>query len=198
MSWICVTGSSKGLGEQIAYVFARNGFNVIVHGRDKVRCSLVANNIRKLGVDCKVVVGDIRERLTINRLILCVKDVGASILVNNAASLSFNKSFDKLGYTEIYNMIETNLISPMMLVNSLYKELDVIININSRCAVRPSGNHVVYSASKMGLRGFSEALHDEYPDLCIIDVYLGRIEDYRHEAEDIISRYTTEFECFSN
>nr|WP_245280328.1 SDR family NAD(P)-dependent oxidoreductase [Pseudorhizobium pelagicum] len=40
-----VTGSSKGIGEGIAYGLAREGAVVIVHGRNKVKTEAAAHNV---------------------------------------------------------------------------------------------------------------------------------------------------------
>ena len=53
-----ITGSSKGIGEAIARVLAREGATVIVHGRDQEKTEGVASGIIAQGGQAHVVIGD--------------------------------------------------------------------------------------------------------------------------------------------
>jgi 3-oxoacyl-[acyl-carrier protein] reductase len=54
-----VTGSSSGLGEAIAKMLAREGADVIVHGRDVSRVEGVANAISDAGGRADQALGDL-------------------------------------------------------------------------------------------------------------------------------------------
>ncbi len=54
-----VTGSSSGLGEAIAKMFATEGVGVVVHGRDESRANAVAEAIRAGGGKAEVALGDL-------------------------------------------------------------------------------------------------------------------------------------------
>ena len=56
-----VTGSSKGLGEAIARVLAREGATLIVHGRDGKETKRVASDIVAYGGQAHAVVGDLLQ-----------------------------------------------------------------------------------------------------------------------------------------
>ena len=56
-----------------------------------------------------------------------------------------------------------------------------IININSMIGLEPREKRTLYSASKFGLRGFSESLKLESKDLNILDVYPTNIKTWKEE-----------------
>ena len=58
-SWALITGASNGLGKEYSFVLAREGFNIILHGRNKEKTDAVAEEIRKeTGVSTKVIIYD--------------------------------------------------------------------------------------------------------------------------------------------
>src|SRR5690348_17100132 len=54
-----VTGSSRGIGAAIARVFAADGANVVVHGRDRAALAAVAAGIERDGGRVRHVTGDV-------------------------------------------------------------------------------------------------------------------------------------------
>ena len=81
-----VTGSSKGIGEEVARGLAREGAIVIVHGRDKAKTEQVANDIICQGGRAHTVIGDLTHEDDVERMIdeaqALVKPIG--IVINNA------------------------------------------------------------------------------------------------------------------
>ena len=47
---VLITGSSKGLGSNLALHFAKQGYNIFLHGRDMKSLKKVSNNIKNLGL----------------------------------------------------------------------------------------------------------------------------------------------------
>ena len=64
-----VTGSSKGIGEAIARVLAREGATVIVHGRDREKAERVASSIIAQGGQAHVVIGDLTQDEAVDQLV---------------------------------------------------------------------------------------------------------------------------------
>src|SRR5262245_57101063 len=54
-----ITGSSRGIGAGIARLFAQEGANVAVHGRDRAALSAIEADIGSLGGRVTSVVGDV-------------------------------------------------------------------------------------------------------------------------------------------
>ena len=56
-----VTGSSRGIGAAIARAFAREGAQVVVHGRDTVALGAVVSEIEQVGGCVRRVTGDVTK-----------------------------------------------------------------------------------------------------------------------------------------
>lgn len=54
-----VTGSTSGIGAEIARMLALEGVNVVVHGRDRARAQVVAGDIEATGGQAAIAIGDL-------------------------------------------------------------------------------------------------------------------------------------------
>ena len=81
-----VTGSSSGIGEETAKLFAREGATVILTARSKEKLANVEAEIRAAGGKCAIVPADVTSEADCRHLIEeTVKNFGRiDILVNNA------------------------------------------------------------------------------------------------------------------
>lgn len=182
MKTALITGSSKGLGRALALEFAAGGYDVIIHGRDIKRLKEVRRAIHKKRKLCWVVNGDIKLLETERALLLAADTMKADVLINNVAIYSNTPPHRMISRT-IKDIIDTNLISPIRLTGWMILQFQrqkggLIININSIAGKKPGDNEAVYSASKHGLRGFSESIRFtalEY-NIKVIDIYLGAMQ----------------------
>lgn len=82
-----ITGSSRGIGQQIALGLAQHGCNIIVHGRKKKSNEKTLTLLKDYPVKTYSVFGDLSDENQVNNLIEQVRalDVPVDILYNNAA-----------------------------------------------------------------------------------------------------------------
>lgn len=179
---VLITGSSKGLGKSLALTFAKNKYNIILHGRDKQGLRRVKKGVLENNVNCDVVRGDITSEETIDRLYEAAVRGNIDILINNAG-VYLKRSFQNLDPREFRRVIEVNLIAPVVLTKKIFpifqsKRSGIIININSIAGKEGSDGETAYCASKHGLRGFTRALQFEATRhaVRVIDVYLGAMD----------------------
>jgi len=170
------------LGESLARTFAKHGYNVVLHGRDREKLNSVRRNVLKNGVECTVVAGDIAKKSTIDRLTRYAKKQDIDILINNAAIFT-NKLLEEINADEIKRVVEVNLIAPILLTQSVYgffrgKGNGQIININSVAGKTFNMDESVYSATKHGLKGFMTAFQFEAikHNVSVVNVYPGAID----------------------
>jgi len=178
---VLITGSSKGLGRSLALTFARNNYNVIIHGRNRKRLEEVEQGVKEWNVECTVVAGHLSESRTIEKLAEIAQEKRIEVFINNAGIYSKNP-IAEVRDVEIREVIETNLIAPMLLIKrvSWMFKLEwggIIININSVAGKQPNPIESVYCASKHGLRGFTSSLQSGVSkNAQIIDVYIGAMK----------------------
>ncbi len=160
-----ITGSSKGLGKELALKFAQQGYNLIIHGRDTQALEATKKEIMQKGVDCKIVIGDLKSNTTLDKLAEIAKKEDISILINNAG-LGEKSALEKAEDSYIEDVFITNLVSLIKLTKRIYihfleKGKGTIININSISGLENKERGSIYRASKCGLRGFSDNLRLE-------------------------------------
>jgi short-subunit dehydrogenase len=158
-----ITGSTHGLGYELALEFSKHGHDIIIHGRDVKAAVKLKDEIEANGGGAFTVIGDIRDKRTQENLKWAAED-DIGILINNAAQLSTYKSFEKTTDEEIAEMMDTNLTAVVRVTRDLYpilkKNCGTIININSDLAMKPAAKRSIYCASKWGLKGFTDSLRE--------------------------------------
>lgn len=85
-----VTGSSRGIGQQIVQGLAKLGCNVVVHGRNEKSCLNTIEILTKYDVEVFSVYGELSDEIEVNKLIQQVDKLNISIdiLYNNAALMT--------------------------------------------------------------------------------------------------------------
>ncbi|HZW13396.1 MAG TPA: SDR family oxidoreductase [Noviherbaspirillum sp.] len=164
-----LTGASGGIGKAIARQLAPHAEWLILVGRNVEALSALK---KELGPHVHVVAGDLTEQSTL----LAIEDRahqlgGMNLLVNNAGASDFH-AFETQGVDEIRKLLNTNLLSPMLLTRQLLPLLRrapaaQIINIGSIFGYVGYPGFAAYCASKSGLRGFTQALRRELSDTAI-------------------------------
>lgn len=150
-----VTGASRGIGEAIAGVFAREGARVVICGRKQETLDQVAARLgsRVTPVACHV--GDAAQiRGLVERT---TRDFGAiDILVNNAATNVQQGPCLEAAESQFDKMIEVNLKSAFRLVQGVAPGMiergrGSIINIASVAGIKPQFESILYSMTKAAL-----------------------------------------------
>jgi citronellol/citronellal dehydrogenase len=94
---VIITGSSRGIGREIALLFAREGANVVITGKTiqphpKLEGTVytVESEIKTLNANCIAIPLDVRDEQAVQIMAAKVVDLfgGIDILVNNASAIS--------------------------------------------------------------------------------------------------------------
>jgi 3-oxoacyl-[acyl-carrier protein] reductase len=163
-----ITGSSRGIGAEIARTLATVGADIAVnHSQSAEQAEAVADELRKIGRRVTIVQADIREAKEANRLIdTVVKDLGGlHILVNNAGTTRDNLTI-RMSDEEWSAVIDLNLTGAFncarpALRHMMRQRWGRIVNITSVGALRGNVGQANYAASKAGMIGFTKALARE-------------------------------------
>jgi short-subunit dehydrogenase len=109
--------------------------------------------------------GDINHKEVRNQISNFIRANNINVFINNAA-IYCDENLLKMNDESIFNIINTNLTSQILLIKSIYtyfieNNQGTIININSLAGKFPSANESIYCATKFGLDGFIKSLELE-------------------------------------
>lgn len=148
---VLVTGSSQGIGMEIAKVLADNGAYVFVHGsKNWDKANAIANIIKEKGGLAQATISDLSEK---NGAINLYNQTGnIDILIINA-SVQIRKDWDEITEDEFDTQVQVNLKASLKLIQ-LYvpfmkeKHWGRIITIGSIQQYVPHKQMLVYAATK--------------------------------------------------
>jgi len=159
-----VTGATSGIGRAIALRLARDGAEVVVHGRDAGRGMTVVDAITAEGGRARFVAADVGDAGAVTRLAEEAGDV--DILVNNAGFSWFGPTPD-LGAERFDAMFASNVRSAYLLVAALAPKMAArgngsIVNVSSMAAQVGLAGGAAYSATKASLAAMTRSWAAEF------------------------------------
>jgi NAD(P)-dependent dehydrogenase (short-subunit alcohol dehydrogenase family) len=167
-----VTGSTAGLGKEIARLFVAEGATVVVTGRNRERGEALADELRADGGDASFVRADLTLEEDAHGLIDTTIDrYGAlHVLVNNAVSPEIIAQDGKAAdvSSEIWEaMLRVNVIGAAWLLQRAIPQMltqgrGSIVNISSRTAERASPRLAAYTASKGAMNALTRSITLDY------------------------------------
>lgn len=175
---VLITGSSTGLGYYLALGFAKRGHDILLHGRNVERLKNVQDEVLKLGVNADYFIGDLRRGDVLKNLSDFALKKEVRVLINNAGVTCPGEPLRDLGLQKIDDMIDTNLKAPIVLCKYLEDSLSDVINVNSMVGLEIKRFRTLYSASKWGLRGFSQSYKQEVEGVNVLDFYPTTMETW--------------------
>ena len=160
-----VTGSTRGIGREIAATLANCGARVAVVGRDAARASEAATAI---GATARGYGADVSETAQVAALVEAVeRDFGSlDILVNNAG-LTKDNILLRLKDDDWDTVMAANLRGAFAAVRAaargmMKRRWGRIINISSVVGLIGNKGQSNYAASKAGLIGFTKSVAKEF------------------------------------
>lgn len=168
---VIVTGSTQGIGRQIAIKFGSMGANVVVNGIDtpdqRELAEGVAAEVKAAGGNAVVAIGDVSKPADTDALIQCAADAFETIdvIVNNAGITRDNLLL-RMSESEWDSVLSVNLKGAFNVIHSATKRLmkqrsGVIVNMASVSGVAGNAGQANYSASKAGLIGLTKSVARE-------------------------------------
>ena len=160
-----VTGGSQGIGLAIAQRLAAEGAQVVIAARRADAAQQAADGIVAQGGSALAIAADVRSSVDVAALVNATIDqCGAlDIVVNNAGVSTRRAAPEDFPEAEIDAILDTNLKGAYLLSVAaarlmIPRKQGVIINIASIAGVAPVGLEAMYSASKAGMIGLTQAL----------------------------------------
>ncbi len=181
-----VTGASRGIGEEIAKLFAAEGASIVCAARTlnegdhrllQGSLSGTVSKITAAGGKAIAVAVDVSDEADCQRLVKAARDAygGIDILVNNAA-LTYYKPIADYNVKHWTKAFAVNVHAPFMLSQLVLGAMidaggGAIVNISSGSAIgpgrspfndaRPASGSVMYGTTKAALERFTQGLAQE-------------------------------------
>ncbi|KAL0645973.1 hypothetical protein Bca4012_044264 [Brassica carinata] len=188
---VIITGSSSGIGEHLAYEYARRGAYLTLVARREDRLRLVANRCRRLGSpDVAVVRGDVSVIEDCKRFIEeTISRFGRlDHLVNNAGIAEAKFFEDYLQISDVLPIMNTNFWGPVytthFAIPHLKKTKGKIVAVASPAGWSGVPRMSIYAvtssslASKAAMINFYETLRIELgPEIGVTIVFPGLVEN---------------------
>jgi len=163
---VVITGASDGIGKQVALKLAKENTRLALIGRSETRLKKVEKEAKRLGVvEARIYPCDIRKIADLKktaRLITSDFD-DIDILLNIAGIWQKLNPLENISETVVDDIIQTNLTGLIhftrLLLPYLKKQTEaIIINVSSKSGFTAQEGQSIYTASKYGVRGFTEVL----------------------------------------
>ncbi|MCP5269231.1 MAG: SDR family oxidoreductase [Zoogloeaceae bacterium] len=171
---ILLTGATGGLGQALARQLADAGAHLLVAGRNTPQLAALTN---ALGAGHSSVCAELSQPEGIAAAAGAAREFGVNLLLNNAGIGGFGL-YEEQAWSDIEMLLATNLAAPMRLTHALLPWLKqqpeaAIVNVGSTFGSLPFAGFAAYSATKAGLRGFSQALRRELADTDVAVIHLA-------------------------
>ena len=163
-----VTGSSAGIGYEIAHLYAAEGAQVVINSRLAERAETVAGKLRAEGLAATAFAADVSVKREAFALVdeAVRRFGGLDILVNNAGISMIGASED-LGEEDWRRTLDVDLSGSFFCCQAAAKNMiprggGVIINISSILGDLAFPRRAAYCAAKHGLNGLTKVLGAEW------------------------------------
>jgi len=175
--WALVTGSSRGIGQQVASGLARHGCNVAIHARDAGHAEKTAALVKDTGVQTYTVAGDLGTQAGVEAVIQAVKAGPGSvdILYNNAAIQGPQRDLYEFEPADWDQVFQVNVWAVIALCRAFAPEMKArgfgrIVNLTS--GIKDQPGLAPYSVSKAAVDKYTKDLAAELAGTNVLANYL--------------------------
>lgn len=160
-----VTGATSGIGEELARILARDGYDLVLVARNETRLQEVGADLgRRHGIGARVLPADLARPGSAAEIAARVRETsaGVDLLVNNAGRGTFG-TFARTSLEAELAILQLNVVSlthltKLLLPGMVSRGSGGILNVASTAAFLSGPLMAVYYASKAYVLSFSEAL----------------------------------------
>ncbi len=194
-----VTGGSRGFGRALAVALAKDGWSLVIDGRDRGMLQEVADRLKAMGSQSVAVAGDVADAGHRCALIESAAELGSlDLLINNASTLGPSPLPKIANYPldELRQVYEVNVIAPLALLQAAIPHLrrarGTAVCLSSDAATEAYEGWGGYGSSKAALDQLHGVLAAEEPLLRVYQSDPGDMRTAMHQAafpgEDISDR----------
>ena len=163
---VLVTGSSRGIGREVALTLAKEGYDIVLHcNKNTTAAELVKREILKYGCACDILQFDISNRVQTKEVLdkyICENGSFYGVVLN--AGINKDNVFPAMEDDEWDNVIQTNLngfynvLKPVVMPMIQARVKGRIIAMTSVSGITGNRGQTNYAASKAGIIGAAKSL----------------------------------------
>ena len=168
--YVLITGATSGIGIELARLFAKDGYNLVIASRNEEALSQTAAELKQHNIEVITIVKDLFEKDWPFDLYneVQAKGIQIDILVNNAGQGQYGEFVDTDIRREL-DIIQLNVCSLVALTKLYVKDMVArgngkILNLSSVASKTPGPLQSVYHATKAFVQSFTEAVREEVKD----------------------------------
>ena len=166
-----VTGASSGIGLAIAHVLGEEGHGLTVAARRPDKLEVAARELRTSGFDVEAVSGNMVEEEDVVRVVAVHRErFGRLDVLVNCAGVGFGAPVAEMQTKRVDMQLDLNLRAPVLFYREAADLLRaagaehgnaLVVNLSSISGKSGEAWLSVYSATKAGLIGFTQAMNKE-------------------------------------
>jgi len=166
-----ITGGTSGIGFELAKLFAKDGYNLIIAARNEVELNATSEEIKQqFGVEVITISKDFFEVENAFDLYneIKIKGIEVNVLVNNAGQGQYGE-FTETDLKRELAIIQLNISSVVVLTKLFLQDMlqrgeGKILNLSSIASKVPGAWQSVYHGTKAFIQSFTEAIRAENKD----------------------------------
>jgi len=155
--WALVTGSSRGIGKQVATALAEKGCNLVLHSRKNSHTAIIANDLSDKGVKIIQLEAELSDIAQVKVLAEKAEELsgGIDILYNNAGLMTtYRPDIYSATEDEYIRSFTVNTIAPITICNYIIPKMmkrgfGRVVNVTS--GIKDEPQLMPYAASKAAL-----------------------------------------------
>jgi 3-oxoacyl-[acyl-carrier protein] reductase len=173
-----VTGSGRGIGQQIALKLAREGASVVINDLDPAPAQETVEKVLADGGKAVAVVGSVAEQDFADTFVqAAVQHFGGLHIIVNNAGFTWDNVIQKMTDEQWDAILDVHLKAPFRILRAAQPVISAavkaeraagvavhrkVVNISSLAAVGGNAGQANYSAAKAGVEGLTRALSKEW------------------------------------
>ena len=166
-----ITGATSGIGLELAKLFAKDGYNLLIVARDEQELAQTAATLKSnSGIEVITIAKDLFEEESGFELYdeIKAKGIKIDVLVNDAGQGQYGEFVDTDIRREL-DIIQLNICSLVVLTKLYLKDMVArgdgkILNLSSVASKIPGPLQSVYHGTKAFVQSFTEAIRSEVKD----------------------------------
>ncbi|WP_276485584.1 SDR family NAD(P)-dependent oxidoreductase [Paraflavitalea pollutisoli] len=169
-----ITGATSGIGHELARLFARDGYHLVIVGRDEATLQHTATELKAFSIDVITINKDLFHPQSAFEVYeeMIHKGIRIDVLVNDAGQGLYGK-FIETDIERELAIIDLNISSLVILTKQFVKDMVArgygkVLNLSSIASKAPGPYQSVYHGTKAFVQSFTEAIRSELKDTGVV------------------------------